>query len=90
MMMFTMEAMEEKAKSRNHGGARQRAGRNPKHAEGKTEKVNLNIPPALVEKLDKIAAKEDCSRSEMATEAIRQLIAKKLPKRKRAKRPAKK
>ena len=64
------------AKAKQHGGKRAGAGRKVASPEGRAVLVAVTVPSGLVEALDAYAAKEQCSRSEAVTRAIRGLVGK--------------
>lgn len=67
------------AKKQQHGGARDGAGRKQASPDGPAVVVAASIPSGLVEALDAYTAKEQCSRSEAVTRAIRGLVGKRKP-----------
>lgn len=67
------------AKKNQHGGAREGSGRKVANPEGPTVLVAATVPSGLVEALDAYTAKEQCSRSEAVTRAIRGLVGKRKP-----------
>ncbi len=68
------------AKKKQHGGAREGAGRKPSAPEGKTVTVAASVPEALVEQLTAMAEQNGWSKSEAITRAIRGLLGKRSPK----------
>jgi len=61
-------------KKKQHGGPRKGAGRKVAHPEGATVTTAFCVPEALIDKLDRLAAKRGWSRSAAVTEAIRRLV----------------
>ena len=62
------------AKKKQHGGAREGAGRKPVNPEGKTVVVAASVPSDLMEQLDAVREKRGWNRSQAITEAIRVLL----------------
>ena len=62
-----------------HGGRREGAGRKPRHAEGKTRKLTAMVPGALLDELFERARETGCSRSELVTRAVRQILERSKP-----------
>jgi len=73
MIWFTFPRKSEMAK-KQHGGKRPNSGRPSIHPEGETTTVAAKVPKALVDRLDVVAEKNEWSRSEAITEAIRGLL----------------
>jgi hypothetical protein len=67
------------AKKATRGGKREGAGRKVGSPEGPTVFVGATVPQGLAEQLAAYAAKEQCSRSEAVTRAIRGLLGKRKP-----------
>lgn len=59
---------------RQHGGAREGAGRKPANPEGKTVMVAVSVPESLVTSLDAVAEAQELNRSQAVTEAIRRFV----------------
>ncbi len=67
------------AKKMQHGGKREGAGRKVASPEGPAKVLAVSVPQGLVEALDTYCNREQFSRSEAVTRAIRDLLGK--PKR---------
>jgi len=67
---FTENTKMAKKKSRL-GGHREGSGRKLIHPEGETTPVTVRVPKTLIAQLDAIAEKQEQSRSEIVSEAIR-------------------
>ena len=63
------------AKKKQHGGAREGAGREPVNPEGATDRVTITVPESLIRQLDAIAKRNRWNRSTAVTEAIRGFVA---------------
>ena len=57
-----------------HGGAREGAGREALHPEGKTAKATVTVPAALLKGADKWAKKNGVTRSQAFAEGLRRLM----------------
>jgi hypothetical protein len=63
------------AKKKQHGGAREGAGREPVNPEGVTGRVTVTVPESLIKQLDAVGKRNGWNRSKAVTEAIRGLVA---------------
>jgi hypothetical protein len=63
-------------KKKQHGGKRPNAGRKQISPDGPAVVVTASVPSGLVDRMDEMAKRNEWSRSEAVTQAIRGLVGK--------------